>query len=443
MLDFPDDDIGSMHLSIKYECTCLHVMSLTGIPNDEGNTHKNSSYHNLISALRYSDLRTLIISTLANQFGQGTSHVIIGWIVLDMTGSASLLGVAFAVRSAPNLFVGLTCGPITDRYDRRMLMKIAVLGLMLTSLTLAFLVFSDLIKIWSLLCGVFSLGAFQAMYMTARQTYVYDVVGASRALSGLALIGFAQRIGQLFGAILAGYTIVLIGDSGPFLAMAIGYLIGLTCIFLLIHVGESAPIRDETILENLTNYFKALKSNRLLLSLMISTAAAEVLGFSHQVILPILALDVLNVGAEGLGLLNASRFVGASVGIAGLAFAGNVKRPGILLLSTLFFFGISQILLGHADTFWLAFILVALVNVMATMSDVLHQTLLQLSVSNEQRGRAMGSWVIGIGMAPIGQLEMGALADSTSSKIALLINGASLAVLALAMSLILPKLRKL
>jgi len=418
-------------------------MSLSGIPNNGDTPPKRSSYQNLISALRYADLRTLIISTFANQFGQGTSHVIIGWIVLDMTGSVALLGVAFAVRSAPNLVVGLTCGPITDRYDRRMLMKIAVLGLMLTSLTLSFLVFIDLIRIWSLLGGVFSLGAFQAMYMTARQAYVYDVVGASRALSGLALIGLAQRIGQLFGALLAGYTIVFIGSSGPFLAMGIGYLIGLSCIFLLVHVGESAPLQQETILENLINYFKALKSNRLLLSLMISTAGAEILGFSHQVILPILALEVLGVGAEGLGLLNSSRFVGASIGIAGLAFLGNVKRPGMLLLSTLFLFGISQILLGYAETFWLAFALVALVNIMATMSDVLHQTLLQLSVSNEQRGRAMGSWVIGIGTAPIGQLEMGTLADSTSSKTALLINGAALAALALLMSVLLPKLRKL
>ncbi|MEC9310049.1 MAG: MFS transporter [Chloroflexota bacterium] len=418
-------------------------MSLSGIPDNGDAPPKRSSYQNLISALRYADLRTLIISTLANQFGQGTSHVIIGWIVLDMTGSVALLGLAFAVRSAPNLVVGLTCGPITDRYDRRMLMKIAVLGLMLSSLALSFLVFTDLIRIWSLLGGVFSLGAFQAMYMTARQAYVYDVVGASRALSGLALIGLAQRIGQLFGSLLAGYTIVFIGGSGPFLAMGIGYLIGLSCIFLLVHVGESAPLREETILENLINYFKALKSNRLLLSLMISTAAAEILGFSHMVILPILALDVLGVGAEGLGLLNASRFVGASIGIAALAFAGNMKRPGMLLLSTLFFFGISQILLGYAETFWLAFALVALVNIMATVSDVLHQTLLQLSVPNEQRGRAMGSWVIGIGTAPIGQLEMGTLADSTNSKTALLINGAALAALALVMTILLPKLRKL
>ena len=279
--------------------------------------------------------------------------------------------------------------------------------------------------------------------MTARQTYVYDIVGANRAISGLALIGLAQRISQLIGALLAGTTILYIGGSGPFLAMAIGYLIGLTCIFLLVEVGDSAPDRQETIVENLINYFKALRSNRLLLSLMISTAGAEILGFSHAVILPILALQVLDVGPEGLGLLTASRFVGATVGITGLAIAGDVKRPGALLLATMFFFGISQIVLGYAQTFWVAVTLVAIVNIMATMSDVLHQSLLQLSVSNEQRGRAMGSWIIGIGTAPIGQSEVGLLAGATDSKTALLINGASLAILAVIMAVLLPKLRKL
>ena len=402
-----------------------------------------SRFAGITAALRYPDIRTLFISTFANQFGQGTSHVIIGWLVLDMTGSALLVGVAFAVRSAPNLIVGLAAGPITDRYDRRILMKISVIGLMLTALALSGLVYFDIITIASLLCGVFFLGAFQAMYMTARQTYVYDIVGANRAISGLALIGLAQRISQLIGALLAGTTILHIGGSGPFLAMAIGYLIGLTCIFLLVEVGDSAPDRQETIVENLINYFKALRSNRLLLSLMISTAGAEILGFSHAVILPILALQVLDVGPEGLGLLTASRFVGATVGITGLAIAGDVKRPGALLLATMFFFGISQIVLGYAQTFWVAVTLVAIVNIMATMSDVLHQSLLQLSVSNEQRGRAMGSWIIGIGTAPIGQSEVGLLAGATDSKTALLINGASLAILALIMAVLLPKLRKL
>ena len=68
-----------------------------------------------------------------------------------------------------------------------------------------------------------------------------------------------------------------------------------------------------------------------------------------------------------------------------------------------------------------------MINIMATATDILHHTLLQLSVPNDQRGRAMGAWIVGIGMAPIGQLEIGYLSGLANSRIALLTNGLVLA----------------
>jgi predicted MFS family arabinose efflux permease len=197
------------------------------------------------------------------------------------------------------------------------------------------------------------------------------------------------------------------------------------------------------MLENILNYFRALKSNRVMLSLMISTAAAETLGFSHQVILPILARDVLQVGAVGLGVLTAFRFVGGALGVVALAVLGQIRRRGILLLVALALFGIGQVLLGQSASFLMALALVTLVNALAAITDVLHQGLIQLSVSNEQRGRAMGSWIVGIGTAPVGQLEIGYLSELTNARVALLVNGVGLAFLALVMGIIMPRLRRL
>jgi hypothetical protein len=80
---------------------------------------------------------------------------------------------------------------------------------------------------------------------------------------------------------------------------------------------------------------------------------------------------------------------------------------------------------------------------MAAITDVLHQSLLQSSVSNEQRGRAMGSWTVAVGTAPLGHLQIGYLANLSGSRIALLVNGVGLATLALVMAVIMPRLRKL
>jgi len=176
---------------------------------------------------------------------------------------------------------------------------------------------------------------------------------------------------------------------------------------------------------------------------MVSTAVAELFGFSHQVMLPILAREVLQVGASGLGVLTACRFLGGVLGASGLTILSTRHRRGRILLVVLPLFGAGQVLLAFAPTFWFAAVCVIFINVMAAATDVLHQTLLQVSVANEQRGRAMGSWIIGTGIAPVGHLEVGTLASLTSAHLALLVNGLALMMLTLGMAVGIPRLWRL
>jgi MFS family permease len=402
-----------------------------------------SRFGYLVESLQFPDIRVLWGSTFANQLGQGMLQVVLGWLVFEMTGSGGMVGAVFAARSAPNLIVGLAAGPITDRLDRRTLMKISVWGMMLSSLAVALLLFTNQLTVWQLMALTFLLGTLHAFDMTARQVYVYDVVGASGAISGIALVSLAQRIGQVFGALLAGLLLESHGPGVAFLGMSISYGCGAMALYVLRQVGQSAPQQREPMTENILNYFKALKSNRVMLSLMISTAGVEVLGFSHQVMLPILAREVLGVGAGGLGVLTAFRFAGGALGVTALAALEQVRRRGVLLLVAVGFFAAGQIGLGLSVSFGMALIFVTFINMMAAITDVLHQGLLQLGVSNEQRGRAMGSWIVGTGTAPLGQLQIGYLAELTSPRIALLVNGMGLAFLALVMAVAMPRLRKL
>ena len=370
-------------------------------------------------------------------------QVLLGWLVFDITGNAGMVGAIFAARSAPNLVVGLIAGSITDRFDRRTIMRLACAAMLTLSVLSSWLLFSDLMSIWLLLLAAFLLGAAQAFYMTSRQVYVYDIVGSRRAINGIALVSLAQWTGGIIGSLATGGLIAWQGPAAAFLLMGITYGIGIAIMFRLRHAGPSAPPVREPILENLLNYFRALKNNRAMLSLMISTAGAEVLGFSHQVMLPILAKEVLGVGAFGLGLLTAFRFLGSAVGVFTVAVMERFRRKGMLLLCIIGMFGLGEILLGQSPYFWVAVVCVIFINMLASATDILHHTLLQLSVSNEQRGRAMGSWIFGIGMAPVGQLEVGYLAGETSSKTALLVNGAALIVLAAVMAVSMPRLRRL
>ena len=397
----------------------------------------------LVIALRYPDFRVLWLSTVVNQLGWGMQQVILGWLIFDLTGSGGMVGAIFAARSAPNLVVGLAAGSITDRFDRRLIMRLSCIALMVISLGVAWLLFAGLLSVWLLLLAAFLMGAAQAFYMTARQVYVYDIVGGNRAINGIALVSLAQWTGGIIGSLATGALIKWAGPGMAFLVMGLTYALGILVMYWLRHAGSSAPETREPMLENLLNYFRALKNNRVMLSLIISTSGAEILGFSHQVLLPILAAEVLMVGPAGLGLLTAFRFLGSALGVFGVAALERLRRRGMLLLAFIALFGLGQILLAQSPVFWVAVPFVVFINFMASATDILHHTLLQLSVSNRQRGRAMGSWIVGIGTAPVGQLEVGYLAEATSARVALLVNGVALIVLALVMGTLLPRLRRL
>ena len=167
------------------------------------------------------------------------------------------------------------------------------------------------------------------------------------------------------------------------------------------------------------------------------------LGFSHQTMFPVLARDVLHVGPAGLGALTAFRFLGGALGVFVVSVTEEIRRRGLLLLLFLVLLGAGVLVLSQAPNLWLALVFVTFVNAMGSAADILHHTLIQLSVPNELRGRAMGSWLVGSGTAPVGHVEIGYLAVATTARVALVTNGIALVVVAIGLGILLPRLRRL
>ena len=397
----------------------------------------------LLGAFRYADFRVLWVSTLSNQMGQGMQQVLLGWLVLDITGSAGMVGVMFAVRSAPNLVVGFAAGSISDRLDRSLVLRASIISMMLLAAGCAAALYAGVITVWALMLAAFLMGICHTFYMTARLVYVYDIVGGGAAMQGIAVISLAQRLGGVFGALLAGGALHLWGPATSFTVMAAGYAVGGLALFWLREAGQAAPEQREPILENIRNYFDALRTNREMMVLILTTAAADLLGFSHHALLPVLAKDVLHVGPSGLGVLTAFRFFGGTLGVLVTAALGEVRRRGLLLLAILVMFGVGEILLSGAGSMWSALVFITFINLLASVTDILHQSLLQQNVPNEQRGRAMGSWLVGTGVGPLGHLQMGFLAGATGSRFALLANGAAMLVFSVFMFVASPRLRRM
>ena len=153
---------------------------------------------------------------------------------------------------------------------------------------------------------------------------------------------------------------------------------------------------------------------------------------------------MLHTGPEGLGALNAARAVGGILGLAA-AFARGSAGGGALFLAVLVTFGASLIVLGaapHLVGFVGVLVVLTVVNAAGALADLLAQSLLQLSVPAHLRGRAGGAWVVAIGLAPLGQLQIGALASLFGVSIALGTSGLALAMLAGTTALLFPRVRR-
>jgi hypothetical protein len=265
-------------------------------------------------------------------------------------------------------------------------------------------------------------------------------------MNGFAILGVAMRIGWLVGSLGIGAAIARYGSGAAYLAVSLGFLGGAIAL-----IPTTAPLRAASgpalsVWQSTLGFLLAVRRDPVLLVLMMLTAGAEVLGFAHQALLPSLARDVLHTGPEGLGALSAARSVGGILGLAAAATAGGVTAAGgARFLAILVTFGAGLVVLGAAP-YVVGFIGVSIVlivvNAAGALADLQAQSLLQLSVPKELRGRAGGAWVVAIGLAPLGQLQMGALASLFGVSVAFATSGVALVVLAVATGLLFPRVKR-
>lgn len=406
-----------------------------------------------LALLRLRDVRTLGLSIVLNSVGMMGELVVLGWLALELTDSPFLVGVAMGARMVPLFFVGVPAGVLADRFPRRRVLVLTGAGQALTAAALGALTLAGALTFRHLLLLTFTAGIARGVEHAARQSYTHDVVGAARLVDGLAITGVAMRAGWLLGSLLIGGVIARAGSGGAYLVVAASFLAGAVALLLVSEPGAAARRAAGSLWDHVIGFAVVVRRDPVLPALMLLTAGAEILGFAHQALLPSLARDVLRVGPSGLGLMNAARSLGGILGL--VAVSGRAlgvgpspvgARGGTTFLVVLAVFGASLVALGVAPHVGgLATVLVVLVvaNGVGALADLLAQSLMQLAVPADLRGRAGGAWVVAIGLAPLGQLQIGALASAFTVSIALGTSGLGLVALAGLAAVAFPRLRRI
>jgi MFS family permease len=369
--------------------------------------------------------RRLWCSGLASMGAQGMERTATAWLALSTGGGAFAVGLIFAARMLPSLLFGLAAGTIADRAERsRQLLAVAGAALLLMA-GFSWLIDTGNTQIWQVVVFAFAAGCVQVFDTPARQALVLDTVPKETALRAMALTALAARFAAALGALAGGRLIPLAGVVRCYLVIAVVYGIAALLVARLRvpqeHRTQAAPPPFRQALRDAARLMIDVPAVR---TLVIAGVACEIFAFSHMSALPIFAEGVLAAGAEGLGTLNAAVAVGGAIAVALLSLLPGQGRRQPLLAAIFVLYGLSILAFAATRDLTVAAAVLVVTGFCAAAFDVLQQTLIQMAVPDEQRGRAVGVWVLSIGSAPVGHLEMGLLAAALGAPAALLINGA-------------------
>ena len=386
----------------------------------------------IFSALRYSNYRWFWLNSAAQSMAQGMQFLIMGLLVLDLTDSSYQLGLVFVAYGIPNLLFAMLGGIIADRADRLKLLISTRLIVSALVFALAILKVTDLLEIWHIYAIVLFLGTVQALNMPARMALVADLVERKDMMNAVALQTMVGQSGQIIGPALAGGAIELIG-MGPTLLVDAGlFLVGIIFLLLIKGLAPRAPAANSSLLRELRTGLQCIRSTPVLYTIIGMALAFTFFAMSYRQVLPAFTKEVLEVGAGGTGFLWLSAGLGSLLGSLFLASLGDFRRKSWLLIGSLVLVCVFLTMFAWTTWYWASWIIFFFVGAMSTgLFWPLANTLVQLNVPNEVRGRVLSVLQIAPAIHFLSGLPLAVAADMISWPIA--INGAAAMTLAVAL----------
>jgi hypothetical protein len=293
------------------------------------------------------------------------------------------------------------------------------------AIPLAVLTLTGRVELWHVLVGVSVLGVADAVHWTSRNALTYDLVGPGTVLNAMAVNYLAFNMLRVISALAGGFLIASVGTGGAFSLAAMSNLLAMALLSRLRTPPVAIRRRDPlltTVWEGLRFAMKPGPHRSLLLLSLIG----EVFGYSHMVMLPVMARDVLGVGATGLGYLWAAAGVGGFLANLALASQGDIRAKGWLLMGGTAGYGLFLMLFAVSPWFGLALLFIGVAAASAVTYDVTLSALLHMAVPDQVRGRVMGIYSMTWGFMPMGGFQAGAIAGVLGAPFAIGIGGAVL-----------------
>src|SRR5664279_1115367 len=383
-------------------------------------------------ALKHRNFRLFFFGQLISVTGTWMQSVAMGWLLVTMVGKNQaivLLGLLGVVQFLPVLALGLFGGIIADIWPKRYLVIGTQTAAGILALTLGVLVYSGEITIWQIFLLAFLLGLVNAADMPARQSFVVEMVGPEDIANAIALNSAVFNGARVVGPAVAGILIALVGTASCFILNGLSYaavVVGLVAMRdadLRPADRLALPRSVAAIGENLGVGLRYVWRTPIVLLAISVIGFVSTFGMNFNVILPVLAAGVLNVGPNGLGWLYSVMGAGALIAALGVA---TLRRPHIrVLIGGGMVLGAAELALASTTVFPIALVAVFFCGAGAIATAASANSLVQITVPGPLRGRVMSVYTtLSVGSTPIGSGLTGGVGGLWGTPVALVLNGA-------------------
>jgi MFS family permease len=346
------------------------------------------------------------------------------WLVLELTGSPFQLGLVNTLQFTPILLLSAVGGALSDRLGKRRILLVTQAAMMAQAFALALLVRSGHVRYWhvAVLAAVYGVG--RAIDIPARQSFLTDLVGKADLPNAVALNSVVFNGARIVGPGVAGLLIARFDVAAAFFLNGASFVAVLAALLAIRTEGRPDPAGRLGIREGVVDAARyALGAPAVVFTLAL-LVVVSLLVLNFNVVVPLIARDVLHEGAQGFGLLMSALGAGAITGAAGIALLRRDRPPLSFLAGSAAFLSIGVALLALVDHFGVAVALLGVLGCLQIYFTTSCNTTLQLVTPHALRGRVMGLYALAFaGMTPFGSLIVGTIAERLGVRAACALGG--------------------
>jgi MFS family permease len=385
-------------------------------------------------ALAHRNFRLLWIGALASSIGTWVQKVAQAWLIVTMAGSASafFLGLDAFLGELPLLLFTLIGGVFADRRDRRQMILASQTIQMLVALGLAVLIHTARIRLAHVLTLSFIVGCVRAFGGPAYQSLLPTLVGKDHLPNAIALNSMQDNLARVIGPVVAGVALAAFGMVACFALNGLSFLFVIAAVLALrkVHVPSMAA---ESMVVQFKGGLRFVQSSPNVITVTALGFSGAFLGLPLLTFLPVITRDVFHQDVTFYTRLMAFSGAGAVTGALVVAWAGQNRRMGRVMLTSLALFGTMMVGFALSRTIYVSALILFTAGSLLVMCFSLANSLAQLLAPPELRGRVVSFYLVAfLGGSPLGSLASGWLVTKAgSAPMMLMINGTALTLVAL------------